>query len=90
VTPELAGWIERVTYVPSALAAPTNNVLHLVITDEDGAVLNTDTGLDNLVNGVTTHWIPSEPMYVMGAATVRVQNNAANSAEFDVYIYVSK
>jgi len=92
VTPPLGGWIERVTYkiTGGVTTPPTDNVLHLVLTDEDGAVLNTGTELDNLPNTGTTHWIPAEPMFVMGALTIRVQNNAANSAQFDVYVYVSK
>jgi len=92
VTPALGGWIERVTYkITGGLTTPpTDNVLHLVLTDEDGAVLNTGTQLDNLVNANTTHWIPDTPIYVLGAMTIRVQNNVANAAQFDVYVYVSK
>ena len=92
VTPEFGGWIERVTYkiTGGATTPPTDNVLHLVISDEDGAVLNTGTQLDNLSNTGTNHWIPDNPIYVAGAATIRVQNNVANAAQFDVYIYVAK
>lgn len=92
VTPDLDGWIERVTYkiTGGATTAPTNNVLDITIKDSDGALLNPAATLDNLVNADTTHWVPDNPMYVMGKATVRVANNAANAAQFDLYVYVSK
>jgi len=89
VTPVIDGWLHRVSVVPDGVLPFTNNVVHFVISDSDGATINTGTELDNIANGVTTSWVP-EPIPVMGALTVRVQNNAVNSGKCKMILYVSK
>jgi hypothetical protein len=97
VSPQsVSGQIERVVFVPSATAAPTN-LYDIVLTDEHGLDVLGGQGA-NLSNSASSHVCPGtplkdgtttsvRPMVVDGALTLTVSNAGASKAG-EVILYV--